>query len=185
MIFKGGVVLVLVVAAASLPAHAEDCRSVDPARSRVSFEVEQAGSPFRGDFRRFGGEVCLSGTGATRIEVWLDPASVDAGLPEIDAALKGSEFFAVDRYPRVAYASRAIESTASMQIARGVLKMKGESRALDVPFSLQRKDGHAVLSGTLMLNRLEYGIGTGEWSNTKWLGGEVKVKFSATLSGPS
>jgi hypothetical protein len=33
-----------------------------------------------------------------------------------------------------------------------------------------------------MLDRLDYGIGTGEWSDTRWLGAEVKIDFSATLS---
>ena len=177
--------IVLLFAVASLPAHAEDCRAVDPSRGSVSFEVKQAGSPFQGQFRSFGGEVCLSGMRATRVDVWLDPASVDAGLPEIDAALKRGDFFAVERYPRVTYASRSIASGDQAQIAHGVLKLKGKSRALDVPLSLRREDGHVVVSGVLTLNRLEYDIGTGEWSNTKWLGGEVRVKFTVALPGPS
>ncbi|MGH8736098.1 MAG: YceI family protein [Burkholderiales bacterium] len=177
--------IVLLLAAASLPAHAEDCRSVDSSRGSVSFEVEQAGSPFQGQFRRFGGEVCLSGMRATRVDVWLDPASVDAGLPEIDAALKGGDFFAVERYPRVEYVSRSIAWGDQPQIAHGVLRLKGKSRDLDVPFNLLRKVGYVVVSGVLTLNRLEYDIGTGEWSNTKWLGGEVRVKFAVALPGPS
>jgi polyisoprenoid-binding protein YceI len=59
--------------------------------------------------------------------------------------------------------------------------MKGQRRNLDVPFSLQPEAGRLVASGTLTLNRLDYGLGTGEWSNTKWLSGEVKVDFRATL----
>jgi len=63
-----------------------------------------------------------------------------------------------------------------------VLEIKGKQHDLDVPFSLQREGSNPVVSGTLTLNRLEYGIGSGEWSNTQWLGGEVKVAFRATLS---
>jgi polyisoprenoid-binding protein YceI len=37
------------------------------------------------------------------------------------------------------------------------------------------------VSGSLTLNRLDYGIGTGEWSNTNWLGAEVKVDFREAL----
>jgi polyisoprenoid-binding protein YceI len=177
--------LVLLAAAALRPAHAEDCRSVDPARGSVSFEVEQAGSPFHGQFRVFGGKVCLSGMRVTRVAVWLDPASVDAGLPEIDAALKGDDFFAVERHARVTYSSRSIESSGESQLAHGVLEIKGKRRKLDAPFSLRRKDGHLVLSGELTLNRLDYGIGTGQWSNTKWLGAEVEVNFTVALPGPS
>ena len=118
----------------------------------------------------------------TRIDVWLDPASVDAGLPEIDAALKGGDFFAVDRYPRTTYSSTSISEKDGKQVARGNLTMKGHSRPLDAPFRLQREGGDVVISGALTLNRLDYGIGTGDWSNTKWLGAEVKVAFRAALA---
>jgi len=173
--------LAVLLAAAWSSAYAE-CRAVDAARGQVVFELEQAGAPFRGSFRRFGGEVCLAGERVTKIDVWLDPASVDAGLPEIDAALKGGDFFAVDRYPRATYASDSVAAKAGQQVAQGSLTMKGKSRPLDVPFRLQREGGDTVLSGMLTLNRLDYGIGTGDWSNTKWLGAEVKVTFSAPLA---
>lgn len=175
--------MILIAASASLPVCAQECYTVDGSRGSVSYEVQQAGSPFRGNFRRFGGQVCLSEERATRIDVWLDPASVDSGLPEIDAALKGKEFFAAKQYPRVAYTSQSVEPHGSAQLAHGMLEMKGKHLNLDVPFSLRRQGAGFVVSGALTLNRLDYDIGTGEWSNTSWLSGEVKVAFRATLSG--
>ena len=175
------ILLAVLLAVAGSPAYAE-CRAVDAARGRVSFELEQAGAPFRGSFRRFGGEICLAGERVTKIDVWLEPASVDAGLPEIDAALKGGDFFAVDRYPRVTYSSTSISEKAGDQVARGTLTMKGRSRSLDTPFRVQHEGADVVISGVLTLNRLDYGIGTGDWSNTKWLGAEVRVSFRATLA---
>jgi polyisoprenoid-binding protein YceI len=175
--------VVLLAASAWLPAsYAEECYRADDHNGSVSFEVKQAGAPFRGKFRRFGGEVCLLEGRATRIDVWLDPATVEAGLAEIDAALKDRDFFAVDRYPRVIYTSHSVETRGRTQLAHGVLEIKGKRLDLDVPFSLQREGDNPIVSGTLTLNRLEYGIGIGEWSNTKWLSGEVNVQFRATLS---
>jgi len=175
--------VVLIAISASLPVCAQECYTVDGSRGSVSYEVKQAGSPFRGKFHRFGGEVCVSAERATRVEVWLDPASVDSGLPEIDGALKQTDFFAVNHYPRVAYASQSVEVRGNAQLARGMLQMKGKRRNLDVPFSLRRDGSSFIVSGTLILNRLDYGIGTGDWSNTSWLSGEVKVDFRATLAG--
>jgi polyisoprenoid-binding protein YceI len=172
----------LIAACIALPAHADACHAVDGAHGTVSFEVKQAGSPFRGKFRQFGGEVCLLADRVTRIDVWLEPASVDAGLPEIDAALREKDFFAVSRYPRAVYSSQSTEVRGNDQLARGTLQMKGKRRDLVVPFSLRREGDQQVISGTLTLNRLDYGIGTGDWSNTDWLGGEVKVDFRAPLA---
>jgi polyisoprenoid-binding protein YceI len=176
-------IIALIAASAALPARADQCYAVDSSHGAVSFEVKQAGSPFRGKFKRFGGEVCLLADRVTRIEVWLEPASVDAGLPEIDAALRDKDFFAVAQYPRALYSSQSVEIRGNAQFARGTLQMKGKRRGLDVAFSLQREGAQQVVSGTLTLNRLDYDIGTGEWSNINWLGGEVKVDFKATLSG--
>ena len=174
--------LVFLFAIVSLPAGAEECYSVQSAGSSVTFEVKQAGSPFRGGFRRFGGEICLARGRATRIDVWLEPASVDSGLPEIDAALKEDEFFAVARYPRIAFAGKSVDVRDKVQIARGTIEIKGKRRDIEVAFGLRPDGARTILSGSFALNRLDYGVGTGEWSNTAWLAAGVKVDFSAALS---
>lgn len=174
--------VLLALALAAAPAAADQCRAVQATGGKVSFQVVQAGSVFRGDFRRFGGEVCLAQGKATRIDVWLEPASVDTGLPELDAALKDNEFFAVTKYPRIAFVADSIDARGDRQVAHGTLEIKGKRRRLDVPFRLQEQGGKPVVSGALTLNRLDYDVGTGEWSNTKWLGAEVRVDFGATLS---
>jgi polyisoprenoid-binding protein YceI len=175
----------LLIASAALPAHADQCYAVDSLHGVLSFEVKQAGAPFRGKFKKFGGEVCFLADKVTRIEVWLEPASVDAGLPEIDAALRDKDFFAVNQYPRAVYSSQSAEMRGSTLFARGELQMKGKRRSLEVPFSLRREGDQQVVSGTLTLNRLDYGIGTGEWSNTQWLADEVKLDFKVTLAAIS
>lgn len=172
----------LALAIVSPSVAAEDCYRVLTAGGSVSFEVRQAGAPFRGVFRRFGGEICLAQDEAARIDVWLEPASVDTGLPEIDAALKEREFFETARYPRIAYTGKSAEARGERQLARGTLEIKGRRRDVDVAFSLRRDGGSPLVSGSLTLNRLDYGIGTGEWADTRWLGAEVKVKFTAKLA---
>lgn len=174
--------LLLLSLLAALPAAADECYSVDPAGSSVSFELRQAGSPFRGAFRRFGGELCVAQGRVARIDVWLEPASVETGLPEIDAALKAKEFFDIGSHPRIAFAGESVQARGDRQVARGTLDVKGKRRNADVPFRLGESGGKPVVSGSFTLDRLDYGIGTGEWSDTRWLGAEVKVDFSASLS---
>jgi len=167
----------LAFACVAMAVRGEDCRTVDAARGIVSFELKQAGAPFRGNFKRFGGEVCLDGDRITRIDVWLEPGSVDAGLPEIDKALLDKDFFAVAQFPRALYSAKSAEQKGDVQVSHGTLRMKGKSRSFDVPLSVKREGSQRVISGTAALNRLDYGIGTGEWSNTQWLGAEVTLSF--------
>jgi len=169
-------ICLLAVSLAALPAAAEECYSVDAARGSVRFELRQAGAPFRGGFQRFGGQLCLAGERVTRIAVWLDPASVDTGLPEIDEALKEKEFFDVRNHPRIAFAGAGEHG-----VARGALEIKGQRRETQVPFRLGGAGERRSVSGSFTLDRLEYGIGTGEWADSRWLGAEVRVDFSAAL----
>ncbi|OFW27741.1 MAG: hypothetical protein A3H97_09045 [Acidobacteria bacterium RIFCSPLOWO2_02_FULL_65_29] len=167
---------------AALPVAANECYSVDPAGGSVTFELKQAGSLFRGAFRRFGGQFCVAQGRVAQIDVWLEPASVETGLPEIDAALKAVEFFDVAKHPRIKFASESVQARGDRQVARGMLEVRGTRRSADVPFRLGESGGKPVVSGTFTLDRLDYGVGTGEWSETRWLGAEVKVEFSAGLS---
>jgi polyisoprenoid-binding protein YceI len=174
--------LLVIVASTALPVYAQECYSVDGSRGAVTYEVRQAGAPFRGAFRRFGGELCFAAGRPARIEVWLEPASVNSGLPEVDAALRDREFFAATQYPRATYTSESVELRGSTQIAHGMLQLKGKRRAVDVPFTMQQEGAGLTVSGTVALNRLDYDVGTGEWANTSWLSGDVKVDFRAALS---
>lgn len=173
--------LVFVLSFAALPAAAEECYSVDAASGTVRFEVKQAGAPFSGTFRRFGGAVCLASERVTRIDVWLESASVATELPEIDAALKDKEFFDTAAHPRITFVSSAIEAGSELQLARGTLGIKGKRRELSVPFRLSGAAARPAVYGSITLNRLDYAVGTGEWSDTRWLAADVKVDFSAPL----
>jgi polyisoprenoid-binding protein YceI len=172
-------VLVLVLFAASRAA-AEDCYSVGS--GGVSFEVKQAGAPFRGTFRRFGGTLCLAQERVVRIDVWLEPTSVTTELPEIDAALKDKEFFDVAAFPRITFASQAVDVRDDRQLARGTLAIKGKRRQVEVPFRVRAGGELPSVAGAIMLNRLDYDIGTGEWADTRWLAADVKIEFTAVLS---
>ena len=161
---------------------AQDCYTVDAASSTVTFRVMQAGNPFSGGFRRFGGELCYAQGHVARIDVWLDPSSVNTGLPELDAALKGKDFFSVSDFPRVAFVSTTVRLKGDTYAASGKLEIKGTRRDVDIAFRSRQAGGKMIASGGFVLDRLEYGIGTGDWSNTEWLGADVKVDFRATLT---
>jgi polyisoprenoid-binding protein YceI len=169
--------LILVLGCGAHAALADECYAVDPARGSVKFELRQAGAPFRGAFRRFGGELCLTQERVTRIAVWLEPASVDTGLPEIDAALKDREFFDVRSHPRIAFTG-----AGERGVARGTLEIRDRRRDVGIPFQLAGHGAIRTVSGSLTIDRLAYDVGTGEWSDTRWLGAEVRVEFSAGLT---
>ncbi len=160
----------------------EECYRADGTSGTVTFRVLQSGAPFTGYFRRFDGVACFQQGRLTRIDASLDPTSVDTGLPELDAALKDWDFFAVDEFPRVTFASTAILPQGDAQLTRGTLEIKGTRRDVEVALHTQQHGGKMAVSGTFTLDRLQYGIGTGDWTNTKWLGAEVRLDINATMT---
>lgn len=171
-------VLSLLAAAAG---HGEDCFAIGPDDGRLGFEIDQAGSAFSGSFDKFGGQVCMQDDGITRVDGWVQPGSVSAGLPEIRKALLGAQFFAVDEHPRATFDSTDVEKTADGYVAHGTLTVKGVSKSVNVPFSVSDDSDGRRVEGSLALHRLDFGVGTGEWADTRWLGDEVNVKFSGRL----
>ena len=161
---------------------AEDCYRADAAGGEVAFHVLQAGAPFVGRFRRYSGEACLAQGRISRITATLDPASVETGLPELDANLLKADFFDVVSYPSVTFSGSSVQSQGDAYTVRGTLGIKDNKREVTVVLHARQAGGKLSISGSITLDRLQYGIGTGEWTNTKWLGAEVKVDIDATLA---
>lgn len=173
----------LLAYAAATTAGAESCFPVATEGGEVRFEVKQDNAPFTGRFDRYGGEVCFAGDGVSGIDVWLEPGSVDTGLPEVDEAMRGELFFETDRYPRITFASHDIRPRdgAGAWTATGTVTVKGDEHPLEVAFTLSQSGPGGRVSGEIDLERLRYGVGTGEWSNTQWLGGTVTLRYDVPL----
>ena len=174
---------ILLLPVSVMPAvAAEDCYTASAADGKVTFRVLQDGAPFTGNFRRFSGNICFAQGHITRIDASLDPASVDTGLPELDANLLKGDFFDTGKYPGVTFSSTSVESRGKDITVHGTLAIKDNKRDVAVALHSQRAGGKISVSGSFTLDRLQYGIGMGEWTNTKWLGAEVKVNIDATLT---
>jgi len=176
--------LLLVLSAETAPG-AEVCYPVQTDGGQVRFAIDQDKAPFTGNFNRYGGQVCFHEGAVGHIDAWLEPASVDTGLPEVDEALQGPLFFESDRYPRITFISNEIrpQEDGGGWIAVGTVSVKDHDYALEVPFTSRRDASAQRVSGEIAVERLRYGVGTGEWSNTEWLGGMVTLHYDVPL-GP-
>lgn len=172
--------LLLIAFLSSASAWAGECFDVTPEDGELGFEIDQAGTTFSGSFSRFHGSVCRDAGTLVRVRGWVEPGSVQAGLPEMEDALRGEEFFDVDSHPRATFESSSIEKTPDGYLAHGNLDLKGISRPVDVSFRLS-DDGQTV-AGSLALKRLDFQIGTGEWADTRWVGETATVTFSGRLA---
>ena len=164
-----------------LPLDALACETVDANASKLTFTAAQDGVPVRAAFKDFGGEICREGSAVTRIAGWLDVASVSAGMPELEQAVRSPELLHAAEFPRATFTSTRIERQGEAYIAHGTLELHGVKNALTLPFRLREADGIVHADGEFTLDRLEFGIGAKEWPDEDFLARDVKVAFSFRL----
>lgn len=161
------------------------CWRADPAASDVRFVATQAGAPIEGTFRRFAGRVCLDAAQPDPgiAQVTVETGSVDMGIPEFDAEMRGPLFFDSARWPVARFEGTAIRSLGAGRYAvTGRFTLRDRTRTIEAPFTLVQGEGTAVISGDIALQRLDYDIGLGEWLDTRWVGNEVLLRFRVGLT---
>ena len=174
-----GFVLTLGLAAAA--AHAEaPVWSVVPAQSSVTFVATQQGEKFTGAFGTFTARIQFAPAEAasSRLEATLQMASATSRSAERDAALASSAWFDSAHYPVASFrtvAVRAAAAGAAGGTADADLTIKGRTRRIVFPFGWEVRPGGAVLDARVTLDRLDFGVGAGEWADASTIGHKVEV----------
>jgi polyisoprenoid-binding protein YceI len=178
-------------AAGSATAGTATAWVVDPAHSRLGFVATQSGGEFPGRFDRFQAQVAFDprDLAGSHFHVTVDTASADTQDETRDKALAGEDFFAAGRWPTATFdATRFVPTPGGRYEARGRLTIRGISRDVNVAFTFRPTPAgrSAVLAGSANIRRLDFGVGQGEWQDTKWVGNDVRIEFELTLeAGPA
>lgn len=84
---------------------------IDPAHSSAHFSVRHLMiSKVRGSFKTISGTIELPESGAipTAVHVTIDAASIDTGEAQRDGHLKSADFFEVEKFPNLSFASTSV-----------------------------------------------------------------------------
>jgi polyisoprenoid-binding protein YceI len=99
---------------------------LDPVHSSIGFELAYMGGVFRGQFREVDATIADGAvTGSAQV------ASVDVKDENLAAHLQSPEFFDVERYPELRFASTELESGEELTI-RGEITIKGATRPVEL-----------------------------------------------------
>lgn len=115
----------------------------------------------------------------SKIEVWINPASINTGIGGRDEDLKTTDFFDIAKFPDITFVTDAIVKNGSQYLARGKCTVHGVTREMEIPFNVTgvRKNYVIGFSGAFKLKRSDYGIGT-NWKHTtddKFIGDEIEI----------
>jgi polyisoprenoid-binding protein YceI len=162
--------LALVVSGSVLPAPVS--YTIDPAHTYPSFEADHMGiSVWRGKMNKNSGTVVLDKAAATgTVEIVIDLASIDFGLPAMNKWATGKDFFNVKKSPRATYKGSLEKFVdGSPTQLSGALTLNGQSHPVNLSIHrfkcvphpmLKRELCGADASGTF--NRDAFGLSAGK-----------------------
>ena len=159
------------------------------AHSTLQFSFRQAGAIARGTFGRFATEFRFDAgnLAASSLAVSVDIASLDTGDKERDELLRGAELFQAARYPSANFRSASLlRRRDGSYEALGKLTIRGVSRVVRLPLAIQvtRQAGLTTLTlrGAILVRRLDFGVGQGDWKSTEWVDNDVTIRFDVLLT---
>lgn len=170
----------VVVTASAAPAT----WNVDPAKSSLTFVVGVAGQSVTGKFKAFGSLISFDpadlASSSAKITIPMD--EVKTGDATRDAMLLKPDWFNILDFPQAVFQTTAFVAKGGNKYeAAGLLKLKGVSKALTLPFTLDIKGDTAVMKGETVLKRLDFGVGKhAEFMSETPVALSVKVMVNVT-----
>lgn len=159
---------------------------LDPAKSSLTFSFIQAGGKNEGKFAKFDVSFAFDPAAASSLNVVVQVSSLDTGDQERDDTLRTADLFNVAKFPQAKFtATKITKVNGDKYEAAGKLTIRDVSRDIKIPLTFTAKNEGGkqadTLTGEVLIKRLDFGVGQGEWKSTEWVGNDVTVKFSLRL----
>lgn len=167
----------------SAPTAAADWKQ--QAGSTLGFTGQQQGEAFQGQFRKFASTIRFDPAvlAEARFDVSIDIASADSANSERDETMLGAEFFDSKKFPKARFTTSAFRQIAPGKFeADATLTIRDKRVALKFPFTWSGDAKSAVLKAKVTLDRLAFGLGTGDWEDESSVGHKVDVNVQLKLA---
>jgi polyisoprenoid-binding protein YceI len=152
----------------STPIAASGTYTVDASHSRIGFVARHMMiSKVRGSFNDFAGSGSFNADNpsASNLSLTIQATSIDTRNADRDAHLRSTDFFDMDTYPTITFASTAVSAVdASNYKVTGDLTLRGITLPVtfDVEVSGNSKDPYGNirlgLEGSTVINRKDWGV---------------------------
>ena len=166
--------------------------AVDAAHSNVGFTIPilNGVSKVRGKFNDFTVAVDYDDADVTKSSVTatIKTASVDTGIEARDKHLRTPDFFDAEKYPEITFQSTKIIKKEKGFEAVGNFTLHGVTKEITIPFtengSFVNEANKTTLrgfTGTITLNRRDFGMLYKHATIPNWIGDEVQVDLTILM----
>ncbi|HEU4670213.1 MAG TPA: YceI family protein [Dyella sp.] len=157
--------------------------AVQPAGSTLAFHGTFQGAGFDGHFEKFDAAIAYDPAhlDASKFDVTVDLASARTGDSDRDTALPGSDFFDVAKFPEAHFVTTAFHQNGTTVTADGNLTLHGVTRPVSLTVDFKPTTAGATLDVKGTVQRLDFGVGGGDYADTSVIANDVTVTAHLNL----
>ena len=137
------------------------------AQSTIKFRIKNAGFTVSGFFSGFNLDVKYDKNqiANSKFNGTVKVESINSGNSSRDNHLKKSDFFDVAKYPTMKFESTSISTAGSGKITvTGNLTIKNITKKVSFETTVGSKSGKTTFSSSLLINRIDFGVGESSWT---------------------
>jgi polyisoprenoid-binding protein YceI len=162
---------------------------MDKAHSNFYFTVQHIFSHIRGHFNEYSGQIIFDPDHLEKAKFFFEISvdSIDTNIAKRDKHLLSADFFDAGKYEKMTFASTGVTAKGdNVYDVAGKFTVKGKSYDLVLPLVFAGPKDHpaakgkevAGFNGTVTIDRLAYGVGTGKFYDMGIVGKEVEILVS-------
>lgn len=162
------------------PVQATEFTGIQTDGSSLDFVYTQMGVPVEGRFKKFAAQLNFDpdNLSTAKATIDLDVSSIDAGSTEANNEVAGKDWFNAKTFPHAEFVSTGFKALGGNRYqVSGNLNIKGRTQNVSAPFTLSPGGALAVIDGGFMLNRADFAIGEGSWTDFSTVANEIRIKF--------
>ncbi len=151
--------------------------------SSLTFAGSYQGETFVGRFPGFATRLSFDPARLddARLDVVIPLATATTGIGDYDGELRAVSFFDSAKFAQARYTARKFRSLGGDRFAAdGTLSLRGVSRPVTLEFTWT-PGANPVLAGKATVQRLDFGVGGGEWADTDVLPNAIAVATKVVL----
>jgi polyisoprenoid-binding protein YceI len=165
------------------PALAAPAWTVDKAASKIGFVSSMNGEAFEGSFGRYDAKINFDPKDlkSSKAVIAIDITSAVTGDQTRDESLPTKDWFWADKFPRATFVSTSFTDLGGGRYqAAGTLTLREVAKPIVLPFTLTISGDTAKMTSAIVVNRLVFGIGQGQWKTEEAIPARVTVRISLT-----
>ncbi|MHB1947230.1 MAG: YceI family protein [Gammaproteobacteria bacterium] len=170
-------ILLPIVSFADVPAW-----KIVPNESSLSFTATQNGAPVSGKFTKFSGDIHFDPNqlDKSHVKIIVDIGSISDAYNQLSDTLKTPEWFNTKVFPQAIFESKELTKTGDKTYqAKGNLTIRDKTQPVTLTFTQEEYTAtKARMKGETTIKRTAFGVGQGEWADTKAVKDDVHIDFT-------